>query len=276
MITLNDGLFINAPSPLNALEKKFIGNNTWVDWTDIGDLEVNVDAQSRINKNFWVNGMYLHFTDAYNYIQIGKGDVTTQELDAAIAGVTANTAFINILGQQVFVYDQSGTPETSFITLTATPVNTTEQGKWQYQSGTTFIDIAGATNLTYTITPNSALFQGANQVVLRYYISNTLYNIITIYKVYQGQSAYTVVVNSSFGTQFSNGNINTTLQALVYEGGTDITSTIDASYFKWTRKSSDSTSDIIWNNHLYTGTTLNITIADVDKTATFTCTVTIN
>lgn len=87
-----------------------------------------------------------------------------------------------------------------------------------------------------------------------------------------GEDAYAVDIISSHGNIFKNGVINTTLRAIVYEGKDDITDSIDANRFRWTRTSNDSADDIVWNSRYFGGTKqITITRDDVNKRASFTC-----
>lgn len=83
---------------------------------------------------------------------------------------------------------------------------------------------------------------------------------------------YKVEIISTNGNVFKNGQINTTLEARVYHGINDITDTIDANRFRWTRVSNDSISDADWNSAHFSGTkSILITPSDVYIRATFNC-----
>lgn len=87
-----------------------------------------------------------------------------------------------------------------------------------------------------------------------------------------GESSYNVVVLSSRGNTFKNGEIETTLKAFVYYGNRDITEELDANRFKWTRVSNDSASDIDWNAKNFSGKKqITITPDDVYKRTMFQC-----
>ena len=71
---------------------------------------------------------------------------------------------------------------------------------------------------------------------------------------------------------FKNGDIRTTLKATVYSWDEDVTDTLDPNQFIWTRVSSDSDADDIWNINHYGGTKeIEITNEDVQVKATFYC-----
>lgn len=83
---------------------------------------------------------------------------------------------------------------------------------------------------------------------------------------------YTVEIFSTNGLVFKNGVINTKLIAKVYKGREDITDSIDANKFRWTRVSNDSVGDNTWNTSHFGGTKeITITSDDVNVRATFNC-----
>lgn len=83
---------------------------------------------------------------------------------------------------------------------------------------------------------------------------------------------YDVEIISTNGNVFKNGQISTKLIAVVRRGATDVTSTIDANRFRWTRVSADSVGDAAWNQAHYGGTKeVNLTKDDVYVRATFNC-----
>ena len=87
---------------------------------------------------------------------------------------------------------------------------------------------------------------------------------------------YRVTIESNNGNIFKNGDINCTLTCRVYSWDDDITDDINAAYFKWTRKSKNTTDDAQWNaNHSGGTKTLTITSADVYGRSVFYCTVTL-
>jgi hypothetical protein len=85
---------------------------------------------------------------------------------------------------------------------------------------------------------------------------------------------YRAQIVSTNGNLFKNGVINTTLFNRVFKGETDITDTLAAAQFIWTRVSDDAAGDATWNAQHSTGAkSIAITSADVYVAATFTCTV---
>ncbi len=88
-----------------------------------------------------------------------------------------------------------------------------------------------------------------------------------------GAAAVNLIVVSDQGNIFRPALTDTTLEARVYQEGEEITASYEASRFRWTRSSLDTTADAIWNSaHYSVGTkTLHITDEDVESRATFFC-----
>lgn len=89
----------------------------------------------------------------------------------------------------------------------------------------------------------------------------------------QGES-YRVEIISSNGSIFKNNQINTTLTAKVYRNDKDITDTLNASCFKWTKTNADGTLDEEWNRKYFGGVkSISVTSDDIFARATFNCSV---
>lgn len=83
---------------------------------------------------------------------------------------------------------------------------------------------------------------------------------------------YRLVITSSHGNIFKNGNIQTTLSAVVFSWDENITDTLDDNQFIWTRVSDDEEADRLWNAAHYGGAkSITITKEDVAVRATFFC-----
>ena len=81
-----------------------------------------------------------------------------------------------------------------------------------------------------------------------------------------------LVIISSNGNIFKNGNVKTLLSAKVYSWDEDITDALDANQFIWTRVSEDTEADKVWNEQHFGGAkSVVITGADVKVRATFYC-----
>jgi len=90
-----------------------------------------------------------------------------------------------------------------------------------------------------------------------------------------GVSPYVVTIISSNGDRFKYQTIFTTvLYAYVYQGGVNVTDTIDYSKFSWTRSSGNTVADNTWNNNHMGYKNITITQDDVTQGTTFECDVT--
>lgn len=113
----------------------------------------------------------------------------------------------------------------------------------------------------------------SGEVVLRAYATNKqvteVSNRIT---TIEEQKMLRLVIISSNGNIFKNGNVKTLLSAVVYSWDKDITDTLDANQFIWTRVSEDAEADKVWNEQHFGGAkAVVITSADVKVRATFYC-----
>lgn len=88
-----------------------------------------------------------------------------------------------------------------------------------------------------------------------------------------GADAVTLVVVSQQGNIFRPALTDTTLEARIYQNGKEITDEYAAYRFRWTRTSTDTAADEIWNSAHYSVATksLHITDEDVATRATFFC-----
>lgn len=185
---------------------------------------------------------------------------------------------VAVQGEQVFRY-KDDICEPTYITLIATEQgvsSTADNRKWQYKNGSEWIDIPNATELSYILTPNDTIWREKRTLTLRYVVADIYYDIITITKLYDGEDAYSVVIHSSNGSSFINGDIGTTLRAKVYKGGFEITDALNENLFYWCRISGNPAGDAVWNE-LHQGVK-EVTIGDDDvyRRATFECEVNIN
>ena len=88
----------------------------------------------------------------------------------------------------------------------------------------------------------------------------------------EDQKMLRLVITSSNGNIFKNGQIATILTATVFSWDENITDTLDPNQFIWTRVSDDEADDFIWNQQHFGGTKqVEITSDDVKVRATFFC-----
>lgn len=111
------------------------------------------------------------------------------------------------------------------------------------------------------------------EVVLRAYATTeTVEQVSDRITTIEEQKMYRLVISSSNGNIFKNGNIKTTLYATVYSWDENITDTLDDNQFIWTRVSDDAEADAVWNaDHFGGSKSIEITSDDVEVRATFFC-----
>ena len=113
----------------------------------------------------------------------------------------------------------------------------------------------------------------SGEVVLRAYAtSKEVTEVSNRITTIEEQKMLRLVIISSNGNIFKNGNVKTLLSAKVYSWDEDITDTLDANQFIWTRVSEDTEADKVWNEQHFGGAkSVVITGADVKIRATFYC-----
>ena len=111
------------------------------------------------------------------------------------------------------------------------------------------------------------------EVVLRAYATNSsVEQVEDRVEHIEEQKMYRLIISSSNGNIFKNGEISTVLTAVVYSWDEEITDTLDDNQFIWMRVSDDSDADAIWNAAHFGGTkSITITKDDVKVRATFYC-----
>lgn len=142
-----------------------------------------------------------------------------------------------------------------FITSGSLVANIIKAGVIQSQDGSSYWDLE------------------TGEVVLRAYAtSKEVTEVSDRVTEIEEQKMYRLVITSSNGNIFKNGNIATTLSAQVYSWDENITDILDHNQFVWTRVSEDADSDRLWNAAHYGGAKqIVITADDVKVRATFFC-----
>lgn len=142
-----------------------------------------------------------------------------------------------------------------FITSGTLVANIIKAGVIQSQDGSSYWDLE------------------SGEVVLRAYAtSKEVTEVSDRITTIEGQKMLRLVIISSNGNIFKNGNVKTLLSAKVYSWDEDITDTLDANQFVWTRVSEDTEADKVWNEQHFGGAkSVVITGADVKVRATFYC-----
>lgn len=167
-----------------------------------------------------------------------------------------NTAIdsVSLTGQQVFTETDTGISPTS-ITLTATVNNGAEISKW-YVDGTENTSYVSSDKLQITI-PSSYMTNRKTAVIKVECTDISKYDVMTLYKVTDGASAYTVVANSSNGTTFEYNNTvytETICTCKVLKGSKEVT----AKSYIWYKQTNGSTE---WKQ-IGTGARLTVSLND--------------
>lgn len=176
------------------------------------------------------------------------------QLTQDIANLNTAIDSVSLTGQQVFTETDTGISPTSII-LTATVNNGAEISKW-------YVD--GIENTSYIssdksqITIPSSYMANRKTVVVKVECTDTSkYDVMTLYKVTDGASAYTVVANSSNGTTFEYNNsvyTETICTCKVLKGSKEVT----AKSYVWYKQSSGSAE---WKQ-IGTGARLTVSLKD--------------
>lgn len=113
--------------------------------------------------------------------------------------------------------------------------------------------------------------EGINRVdkKLEAFVNEVVNNFAAMEEKIDESISYDVLIESSNGNVFKNGDIETTLTAIVRKGNEDITDQFTDTQFSWTRVSKDPEGDVVWNEaHKHTKTVA-ITNKDVYAKAVF-------
>lgn len=176
------------------------------------------------------------------------------QLTEDIANLNTAIDSVSLIGQQVFTESDTGISPTS-ITLTATVNNGAEIGKW-YVDGIENTSYVSSDKSQITI-PSSYMANRKTTVVKVECTDTSKYDVMTLYKVTDGASAYTVVANSSNGTTFEYNNTvytETICTCKVLKGSKEVT----AKSYVWYKQSSGSTE---WKQ-IGTGARLTVSLKD--------------
>lgn len=142
-----------------------------------------------------------------------------------------------------------------FITSGSLVANIIKAGVIQSQDGSSYWDLESGEVVLHAYATNKQVTEVSDRIT-------------TI----EEQKMLRLVITSSNGNIFKNGNVKTLLSAVVYSWDKDITDTLDANQFIWTRVSDDTEADKVWNEQHFGGTkAVVITSADVKVRATFYC-----
>lgn len=191
--------------------------------------------------------------------------------------------YVTVSGGSVFHYPDeldSSLCEPSEIMITGSEHNFDGSRRfWEYLGSDGTWKDAGCNLAVFTLKPDFHGWEERDVLSLRYTAiadEKQYSGTHTIFKQYDGASAYSVYVESKNGTTFRNGVVSTTLYARIYKGGIEITENIPDSNFHWTRFSRDIEDDRVWNSVNHWGRKLEITGDDVWHKAVFDCEIVIS
>lgn len=239
-----------------------------------GSFVINRDGTGH-----FANGRFKWTKDT---IELRDFTIRWEDLDD-VAQEQLKPHYVTVSGGNVFHYpDEPGLSvcDPSEITVTGTEHNFVGTRRyWEYLGSDGGWKDAGCNLSAFTVKPDFHGWEERDVLSLRFtavadekHYSGTH----TVFKQYDGASAYSVYVDSNNGTTFRNGVVSTTLYAHVYKGGIEITGDIPDSNFHWTRHSRDTEGDTLWNSGMRQGHILEISGDDVWKKAVFDCEVIIS
>ena len=132
-------------------------------------------------------GLKIDCVISYKYNEAFPVQEYKLEIDYSLSvqGATgAASQHVIVNGEQVFKYTNnfSGNPTPTNITLTATKVNTTATGKWQYLNGSTWTDCSTDASIlnstTFNVSPTFGTLNGNGRSIRIRYIVGSIYDEI--------------------------------------------------------------------------------------------------
>ena len=204
-----------------------------------------------------IETVYNTLAERYKSISLGQSKssmiITISEVQSSVDKVESTVGRFPKLLQTAITAD--GQIVADFITSGSLVANIIKAGVIQSQDGSSWWDLE------------------SGEVMLRAYAtSKEVTEVSDRITTIEEQKMLRLVIISSNGNIFKNGNVKTLLSAKVYSWDEDITDTLDANQFIWTRVSEDTEADKVWNEQHFGGAkSVVITGADVKVRATFYC-----
>ena len=210
----------------------------------------------------------------------GTASTITKRINYSLSRAGVPAQYVIITGEQAFKYATGATtPITTTITLTAGLFGGLTTYEWDYWNGTSWVILSGTANTqTYSLAYNNAAFTG-NTLRIRCLSGTTIYDEITIVKLYDGASGTNAisgyltnetctVPTSSNGTGAVFTNAGGTFR--VFNGTTDVTTSCT---FSTSAAVSNLTLTIVANTGVYS---LSTATSWTSNTASFTLTAVYN
>ena len=196
-------------------------------------------AAKKDNDTFYIKAMNANSAKVVIEINCENTQTLRQEMTINKVLHGASAKLVKVSGETVFKYAAGATtPTPTQVVLTRTLTNTSG-GAWQYHNGTAWTGFSTAqTGEKLTVTHNMANTPFAtasnNQMRVRYYISDSLTDEITLTKLRDGANgndAYTVTLTNESHTLIAenNGTVSSTELAkaftdiIVYKGTQEVT-----------------------------------------------------
>lgn len=189
---------------------------------------------------------------------------------------------VSISGGNAFHYADALIPEAQpeTITLVATEQNfIAESRRWEYFDSSGEWKDAGGRDAALLLRPDFHAWEERELLTMRYvasYQGKEYTATFTVAKLYDGESAYSVYIDTDRGTVLQNGIGEITLTAHVMRGACEVTDHIPEDRFLWTRQSDDSEADDRWNAAEPRGRMLTVDGDDVSRKAVFNCEILLN
>lgn len=240
----------------------------------VGDLAAHVATADEIvlisqdgNPSIAFKGSTQQFYDSDGNIRVQIGQDGNGDFNFIVRGADGSTALFNENG-----ITQNGIPNSTIINNMISD-GTIDKTKLNFPIIETNPD--GTINITQIKDGSGGDF-GVEYTTFTQNTSSAINNLNDGIDEINSKKMYRVVIESNNGNIFKNGDVNCTLSCKVFSWDDDITDTINAANFIWTRKSKNTTDDTRWNaNHSGGTKSINIGSSDVWGRSVFYCTVTL-
>lgn len=217
------------------------------------------------------------FTTTAPSATVNAGVWTTPIVEAQVGANGTPAKYVAIAGDHVFKFlSEKKVPEGSeTITLTASLYGGLTTYEWDYWDGSAWVALSGTNNTsTYILSYNNSVWGTSTDLRIRCVSNDSIYDELNISKLYDGVSPYIVIIESTNGKEFRAGQaIFTKLIAHVFQGGIDITNSLNSSQFRWRRASIiEPNDDATWNTSYASGyKQIDVDVDAVASKATFFC-----
>ncbi|MEG1506150.1 MAG: hypothetical protein RR478_01490, partial [Bacilli bacterium] len=172
-----------------GLKKQVAKNSTAIIQTST-NLELNYTKFDKKTSSLKLGDGFIKL-DAKNVLMTGT--LTWDSLDDIakenLKGEPGTSEFIMLIGEQIFKYDKSLTPNIEFIDLNVQISNILNpQLTWLYKnpSNQNWTDIKRGSETSLRVTHNSSMWNGGNSITIRVVCNSSFIDEMTIVKLYDG------------------------------------------------------------------------------------------